>query len=65
MAHAAGIPMEAVAGSNTSVFAASFVRDHEAITARDFEYQSPYQATGSGSVRSSYDRGNCYPSWLS
>lgn len=41
--------MEAVAGSNTSVFAASFVRDHEAITARDFEYQSPYQATGSGS----------------
>ncbi|UQC83964.1 KR domain-containing protein [Colletotrichum lupini] len=45
----AGLAMERVAGSRTSVFCASFGRDSDAIVARDPEFQSRYQATSSGS----------------
>ncbi|KAK2728269.1 polyketide synthase [Colletotrichum kahawae] len=45
----AGIAIERVAGSRTSVFCASFGRDSDAIVARDPEFQSRYQATSSGS----------------
>ncbi|CAA9961740.1 hypothetical protein PTMSG1_05117 [Pyrenophora teres f. maculata] len=45
----AGIPIEQIAGSATSVFCASFGRDSDAIVGRDPEFQSRYQATGSGS----------------
>ena len=38
-----------MAGSATSVFCASFGRDSDAIVGRDPEFQSRYQATGSGS----------------
>lgn len=42
--------MDAVAGSNTSVFCASFSRDNEAIVSRDPDFQSRYQGTSSGST---------------
>ncbi|OHF03816.1 KR domain-containing protein [Colletotrichum orchidophilum] len=45
----AGLAIERVAGSQTSVFCASFGRDSDAIVARDPEFQSRYQATSSGS----------------
>ncbi|KAI8254399.1 Compactin diketide synthase [Colletotrichum sp. SAR11_239] len=45
----AGLAIERVAGSRTSVFCASFGRDSDAIVARDPEFQSRYQATSSGS----------------
>ncbi|KAI8935085.1 hypothetical protein NX059_007680 [Plenodomus lindquistii] len=45
----AGIPIEKMAGSATSVFCASFGRDSDAIVGRDPEFQSRYLATGSGS----------------
>ncbi|KAI8161527.1 Compactin diketide synthase [Colletotrichum sp. SAR 10_86] len=45
----AGLSIERVAGSRTSVFCASFGRDSDAIVARDPEFQSRYQATSSGS----------------
>jgi acyl transferase domain-containing protein len=46
----AGIPITDLAGSNTSVFVASFGRDLDAILLRDPEYQFKYQATSSGST---------------
>ncbi|KAJ4420806.1 Type I Iterative PKS [Gnomoniopsis sp. IMI 355080] len=45
----AGIPMETLTRSSTSVYCASFSRDGETITGRDFETQSRYHATANGS----------------
>lgn len=45
----AGIPMESLSRSSTSVYCASFSRDGETITGRDFETQSRYHATANGS----------------
>ncbi|TLD14471.1 hypothetical protein PspLS_11221 [Pyricularia sp. CBS 133598] len=44
----AGIPMDRIAGSKTSVYCANFARDQETIVARDPEYQSRYQSTATG-----------------
>lgn len=41
--------MESLSRSNTSVYCASFSRDGETITGRDFETQSRYHATANGS----------------
>ncbi|EFQ36689.1 KR domain-containing protein [Colletotrichum graminicola] len=46
----AGYPIDKIAGTNTSVFCASFGRDNEAIVSRDPEFQSRYQGTSSGST---------------
>ncbi|RYN77143.1 Compactin diketide synthase [Alternaria tenuissima] len=45
----AGIPMETLSRSPTSVYCASFSRDGETITGRDFAAQSRYHATANGS----------------
>ncbi|GME62534.1 hypothetical protein NX059_007680 [Neofusicoccum parvum] len=45
----AGIPIRAIAGSNTSVHVASFGRDWDAMISQDTEFQSKYTATGTGS----------------
>jgi len=45
----AGIPMETLSRSPTSVYCASFSRDGETITGRDFASQSRYHATANGS----------------
>ncbi|KAK8009898.1 hypothetical protein PG990_008863, partial [Apiospora arundinis] len=45
----AGIPMESLSRSPTSVYCASFSRDGETITGRDFSAQSRYHATANGS----------------
>ncbi|KAI4669515.1 Type I Iterative PKS [Alternaria viburni] len=45
----AGIPMETLSRSPTSVYCASFSRDGETITGRDFSAQSRYHATANGS----------------
>ncbi|MCJ1283862.1 hypothetical protein MMC26_003193 [Xylographa opegraphella] len=47
----AGIPMENVVGSNTSVYVGSFMREYEAMLLRDPEFQKMYLATGTQSVR--------------
>ncbi|KAK1978867.1 KR domain-containing protein [Colletotrichum cereale] len=46
----AGYTIDKIAGTNTSVFCASFGRDNEAIVSRDPEFQSRYQGTSSGST---------------
>ncbi|KAK8098521.1 KR domain-containing protein [Apiospora kogelbergensis] len=45
----AGIPMESLSRSPTSVYCASFSRDGETMTGRDFAAQSRYHATANGS----------------
>ncbi|KAK7994506.1 hypothetical protein PG991_016094 [Apiospora marii] len=45
----AGIPMERLSRSPTSVYCASFSRDGETMTGRDFSAQSRYHATANGS----------------
>ncbi|RAR00984.1 polyketide synthase PksG [Stemphylium lycopersici] len=45
----AGIPLETLSRSPTSVYCASFSRDGETITGRDFSAQSRYHATANGS----------------
>ncbi|KAJ6281119.1 hypothetical protein J3E71DRAFT_219091 [Bipolaris maydis] len=45
----AGIPMESLSRTPTSVYCASFSRDGETITGRDFASQSRYHATANGS----------------
>ncbi|MCJ1379111.1 hypothetical protein MMC17_002211 [Xylographa soralifera] len=42
----AGIPMENIVGSNTSVYVGSFMREYEAMLLRDPEFQKMYLATG-------------------
>ncbi|MCJ1389265.1 hypothetical protein MMC18_002121 [Xylographa bjoerkii] len=42
----AGIPIENAAGSNTSVYVGSFMREYEAMLLRDPELQKMYLATG-------------------
>ena len=46
----AGIPMDSVAGSKTSVFVGSFSREYEALLARDPQMQAKYVATGTGTA---------------
>ena len=44
----AGIPMETVIGSKTSVFVGSFSREYDVMFCRDPELQAKYKATGTG-----------------
>lgn len=46
----AGMSLENIAGSRTSVYVASYARDYEAILTRDPAIQSKYQATGTGAA---------------
>ncbi|KAL3436350.1 hypothetical protein BDV09DRAFT_194014 [Aspergillus tetrazonus] len=44
----AGIPLEKVAGSQTSVFCGSFTNDYNSTIAKDLEYYPKYTITGTG-----------------
>ena len=48
MCYAAGIPIQKLAGSNTSVFAGSFSTDYSDMTLRDPETMQPSYKTGNG-----------------
>ena len=42
----AGIPLDAVAGSNTAVFVGSFTSDYQQMSIRDTDFRHNYAATG-------------------
>ena len=46
----AGIPMDQVSGSRTSVYIGSFMRDYEIMLMRDPEMHAKYKMTGTGSA---------------
>ncbi|KAM0499279.1 hypothetical protein ACHAPB_006088 [Verticillium nonalfalfae] len=46
----AGLRIEDLGGSNTSVFVGSFVKDYEQVSLRDAHYQPRYAATGTGNA---------------
>ncbi|EEY15584.1 lovastatin nonaketide synthase [Verticillium alfalfae VaMs.102] len=46
----AGLRIEDLRGSNTSVFVGSFVKDYEQVSLRDAHYQPRYAATGTGNA---------------
>ncbi|KAL2757771.1 hypothetical protein ACRALDRAFT_1047756 [Sodiomyces alcalophilus JCM 7366] len=46
----AGLLMENLKGSDTSVYVGSFVRDYEQVSLRDMDYQPQYAATGTGTA---------------